>query len=158
MSVKKRKYAVEKCLDSSHAKFQVDMSILGKHIAKHRLRWWRYFFLTAILCISRHRTETKMSFLESSDQTGLETHISHLEKSIRKFVLMWPGIGSTPPCPWLSWSQIAKLRLLLNSTCQSEYKSYAAGPIFFLFWWPFVTRPWPWPVLSTPLMLTGYLY
>ena len=38
-------------------------------------------FHISILYIYRHRTETKMTFFESSDQTGSETHISYLNRN-----------------------------------------------------------------------------
>ena len=66
----------------------VDISIFGKHIAENpTYPFMTSFFATAILSISRHHTEIKSKFLESSDQLGSETQ-SLSENSIRKFDLM----------------------------------------------------------------------
>ena len=72
---KSRKYAVEPCLNIWHAKFQVDISVFGKHIAQKPYPWMTSLFQIAILSISRHRTGIKMTFLESWDQTDSETRL-----------------------------------------------------------------------------------
>ena len=56
---KNGQYIVELYLDIWHAKFQVDMSIFGKHIAQKAYPFMTSFFRTAIFGISRHRTEIK---------------------------------------------------------------------------------------------------
>ena len=55
----------EPCLGMYHAKFQVDMSIFGKPIGQKSYSLIQHFLQTSILSISRHRTELKMTFLES---------------------------------------------------------------------------------------------
>ena len=72
---KNLQHVVEPCLDIRHAKFQVDMSIFGKHIAQKPYPLMTSFFQTVIWSISRHRTVIKMTFLEFWNQTGSETHI-----------------------------------------------------------------------------------
>ena len=52
-------------LTSSHAKFQLNISIRGLDIAKKPYSLMTSFFQNAILSISRRRTEIKMTFLES---------------------------------------------------------------------------------------------
>ena len=120
-------HVVEACLDICHAKFQVDISIFGMHIAP-KLYLLIHLFQTAILNISGYRIEIKMTFLESLDQTGLETQIFYSKVSIRKFNLMWPGVDLTLLCRWLAWNQITKWLLFLNATRRSDHKSCAVCP------------------------------
>ena len=52
------------------------MPIFAKHIVQNPyLSVDDVIFQPAILCIFRHRTETRITFLEFSDQTGSETKI-----------------------------------------------------------------------------------
>ena len=74
-------YLIEPCLvDIPHAKFQVDISIFGKHIAQKPYPLMTSFLQAVILSISRYRIEIQMIFLESSGQTGSETDIFLLAK------------------------------------------------------------------------------
>ena len=54
-------YVVEPSLDISHAKFQAEISIFGKHIAHKPYPLMTSFFQTAIWSIPGHGTE-KMTF------------------------------------------------------------------------------------------------
>ena len=136
-------HVIEIYLDTRLAKFQVDISIFGEHIA-HK-PWMTLsvdyvIFQTSILSISRHRREIKMTFLESWDQAGSETHVFLFENTNSK---TWPYVTRGWPDPSLSLTrmgQITKWLRFLNYTCKSDYKSCAACPKKN-FWssWPFVT-------------------
>ena len=142
--------------------FRLINLFLANIYPKNRIRWSRHFFQTAILCISGHRTEIKMTFLILRSNWFRNTHF--LFKKINSKMWHVTRASHVPPrpCRWLSWSQFAKWRWLLNYTCKSGYKSCGARPkrIFDSgdVSWPFVTWPWHWPVLSTALLLTGYLH
>ena len=66
---------VEPYLNIGRAKFQVDVSIFGKHIAQEPNLLITPFFKLRFFCIYRPRIIIKMSVLESGDQTGSETDI-----------------------------------------------------------------------------------
>ena len=60
------------------------------------------FFQNAILCIFRHRTENKMAFFESLDQTGSEKNIFHIRNNqFENLSLYNPGL--TRPFPALDF-------------------------------------------------------
>ena len=81
-----------------YAKFQVDISIFCKHTAQKLYSLMTPFFKTAILSISRHRTEIKMIFLESWDQTGSEPSI-FINKNLN--LNIWPYMTRGFPDPSL---------------------------------------------------------
>ena len=72
--ISKKVHVVQPHLGIWHAKFQSDISIFDKHIEQKPYSLITAFFQTAICSISRHRTEIKMTFLESWDQTPRNTH------------------------------------------------------------------------------------
>ena len=101
---------------------------------------------TAILSISRHRTEIKTTLLEYWDQNSSETHIFYSKMSIQKFYLEltlygpgvdrgWSGSSLSLAC----MESDCKMVSILNSTRKSDHKSYAACPKKnFWSWWHFV--------------------
>ena len=151
-------HVVEPCLDIWHAKYQVDISIFDKHIAQNLYPLMTLFFQTVILSISRHCTDIKITFLESSDQPGSETHIFIRRSQFGKLTLCDPGL--THPFSVVNlhgvrlqygldfW--VIRAKVAINNVLHAK-------KTFFLFLWPFVTWPWPWLVLSMALMLRGYL-
>ena len=62
---KTEKTVLDILLDSSHAKFQLNIFISGLDIAKKPYYLMTSFFQIAIWSISRRRTGIKMTFLES---------------------------------------------------------------------------------------------
>ena len=142
------------------------------HLACQISGWYIYFlqtyspkivfvddliFQTVILSIFRHRTEIKMTVLESWYQTGSETCIFYSKISIWEFDLFDPGL--TWPFPVVDWHGVRLLNgfdfWILRSKKTINHVLHARKN---WFWWPFVTWPWPWPVLRMALMLTGYLH
>ena len=114
-------------------------------------------FRTAIWSISRHRTEIKMTFLESWDQICWETRIFYSKIAIQKFELIWPEVDLILFCRWLASGQIKNGFdfWILHAKVTVNHVLHARKKIFW-FWWSFVT--WPWPVLSMTRVLTGYLH
>ena len=121
----------------------------GKHVAQKPHLLMTSFCQTATLSISRHRTQLKMTFLESWEQTGSEKHICFIRKwQFKNLAWCDPGLTWLTPCRWRAWSQIAKLLRFLNSMCKSDHKSCIACPKrFFLFWWP---RDLSWLLMAWP--------
>ena len=82
---------MEACLNILHAKCQVNISIFGKHIAQKPYPLMTYFVETAILRIFMHRTEMKMTFLNSEINLAQKKNISDLKKQTLTFCYL----GST---------------------------------------------------------------
>ena len=99
---------------------------------------WHHFFQTAILSISRHRTEKITFFGILRSNWFKNTHFSFKRKTIKNLSLCDPGL--TRLCHWLAWSHIEKWPRFLKSTYKSDYKSSTSYPKKnFWIWWPFVT-------------------
>ena len=105
-----------------------------------------------------------MTFLESWDQTGSETHLRKFDRRIRKFenlTLCDPVLTRTFSVVGLHgvrlqngldfWILLAKVTL--NHVPHARRIIFNSGDPS----WPLVTWPWPWPVLSMALMLTGFV-
>ena len=119
-------YVVEPCLDIWHAKFQVDICIFGKHNSPKTVSVDDAIFQTVILSMFRRRTEIKMTFLESLDQTGSETHI--FSKKKWKFDLIWPRVDQTFLSLTCMESDRKMASIFFNYACKSDYKACAACP------------------------------
>ena len=88
------------------------------------------FFLISILSISLPCTEMKMTVLESWDQTSSKTYffIRKCHFEIWPYVTRsWPGSSLQLTC----MGSDGKIASIFDSTCNSDYKSCAACPIFF---------------------------
>ena len=148
-------------LDIGHAKFRVDMSIFGKHIAPKPNLLMTSFFRLQFWAFLDPTQKQKWPFWNPEIKL-VQKHSFYSKIPIQKFAFMWPEVVLTLLCHWLTWGEIAKWYRFLNSTCKIGYKSCAACPKnnFWFWWlsWHFVTWSWPWPVLCMIFMLTWYLY
>ena len=144
-------YFAEPFLDFRHAQFQVDISIVDKHIAKNRVRWWRYFFKLKFGA-SLDLAQITVTFFGILRTNSFKNKHFLFENTNSKNLTICDPRLTWPPSLSLTcmWSDCKMASIFFNSTCKGGYKTCAPCPKkdFFLFWWPFVTWPWLWPVLS----------
>ena len=97
---------------------------------------------TAILSISGHCTETKMAFFGILRSYWFRNTHFYSKIPSRKFDLTWPDVDLIL-LRLQNGVDFLIMRVTTNHVPNTRKR--------ILFWWPFVTWRWPWPVLSVKL-------